>query len=68
MTGKHSHVTYPVKIQVKQAVTAAPSRSTQSRRAPRVIMQEAHATISQKVFAEISSYSSIENDSEKKKP
>ena len=45
---------------MKQAVTAAPSRSTQSRHAPRVIMQETHATLSQEVFAEIPSYSSIQ--------
>ena len=55
MTGEHSHVPYPAKIEVKQAVTAAPSRSTQSRHAPRVIMQETYATLSQEVFAEIPS-------------
>ena len=60
MTGKHSHVPYPEKIEVKQAVTAAPSRPTQSRHAPRVIMQETYATLSQEVFAEILSYSSIQ--------
>ena len=60
VTGEYSHVPYPAKIEVKQAVTAAPSRSTQSRHAPRVIMQETHATLSQEVFAEIPSYSSIQ--------
>ena len=60
MTGKHSHVPYPAKVEVKQAVTAAPSRSTQSRHAPRVIMQETHAALLQEVFAEIPSYSSIQ--------
>ena len=45
---------------MKQAVTAAPSRSTHSRHAPRVIMQETHATLSQEVFAGIPSYSSIQ--------
>ena len=51
---------YPAKIELKQAVTAAPSRSTQSRHAPQVIMQETHATLSQEVFAEIPSYSSTQ--------
>ena len=60
VTGEHSHVPYPAKIQVKQAVTAAPSRSTQSRHAPRVIMQETHAALSQEVFAEIPSYCFIQ--------
>ena len=60
VTGEYSHVPYPAKIEVKQAVTAAPSRSTQSRHAPRVIMQETYATLSQEVFAEIPSYSSIQ--------
>ena len=60
VTGEHSHVPYPAKTKVKQAVTAAPSRSTQSRHAPRVIMQETHTTLSQEVFAEVPSYSSIQ--------
>ena len=60
VTGEYSHVPYPAKIEVKQAVTAAPSRSTQSRHAPRLIMQETHATLSREVFAEIPSYSSIQ--------
>ena len=60
VTGEHSHVPYPAKIEVKQAVAAAPSRSTQSRHAPWVIMQETHATLSQEVFAEIRSYSFIQ--------
>ena len=60
VAGEYSHVPYPAKLEVKQAVTAAPSRSTQSRHAPRVIMQETHATLSQEVFAEIPSYSSIQ--------
>ena len=57
VTGEHSHVPYPVKIELKQAVTVAPSRSTQSRHASQVIMQETPATLSQEVFAEIPSYS-----------
>ena len=60
VTGEYSHVPYPAKIEVKQAVIAAPSRSTQSRHAPRVIMQETYATLSQEVFAEIPSHSSIQ--------
>ena len=60
VTGEYSHVPYPAKIEEKQVVTAAPSRSTQSRHAPRVIMQKAHATLSREVFAEIPSYSSIQ--------
>ena len=60
VTGEHSHVPYPAKTKVKQAVTAAPSRSTQSRHAPRVIMQKTHTTLSQEVFAEVPSCSSIQ--------
>ena len=41
-------------------MAAAPSRSTQSRHAPRVIMQETHATLSQEIFAGIPSYSFIQ--------
>ena len=67
VTGEYSHVPYPAKIEVKQAVTAAPSRSTQSRHAPRVIMQETHATLSQEVFAEIPSYSSMQRMIQRRK-
>ena len=51
---------YPAKFEVNQAVAAAPSRSTQSRHAPRVIMQETHATLSHEVFAGVPSYSFIQ--------
>ena len=60
VTGEHSHMPYLAEIEVKQAVAAARSWLTQSRHAPRVIMQETHATLSQEVFAEIPSYSSIQ--------
>ena len=68
VTGEYSHVPYPAKIEVKQAVTAAPSRSTQSRHAPRVIMQETHNTITRSICRNTFILSYTENDSEKKKP
>ena len=68
VTGEHSHVPYPAKTKVKQAVTAAPSRSTQSRHAPRVIMQKTHTTLSQEVCRSTFILFYTENDSEKKKP
>ena len=67
MTGEYFRVPYPAKIEVKQAVTAALSRSTQSRHALRVIMQETHATLSQEVFAEIPSYSSMQRMIQRRK-
>ena len=48
-------------------MTAAPSRSTQSRHAPRVIMQETHAALSQEVFAEIPSYFFIQRMIQKRR-
>lgn len=60
VTGEHSHVPNPGKIEVKQAVTAARSRSIQSRDAPRVITQETQATLSQEVVAEMLSYFSMQ--------
>ena len=56
---EHNHIVNPAIVEAKIAVTAIRQRASNSRDPPRLLIQQAQATLSNEAVAEMSQYTTI---------